>query len=144
MLIEAAKGGHTNVVQVLIDYPNSLVTTGIMEAAAPAVTDQAVATAASDKQQPQAAAAAGQEKGAYNSWKKLRAKDGQAAGSNYLDYPEMLEGSGFVLEGLEEKGLDAKSYIQTMLRRTEGSSKEEQIYQKEQILAELQVRSVNI
>ena len=26
-----------------------------------------------------------------------------------------------------------------MLRRTEGSSKEEQIYQKEQILAELQV-----
>ena len=30
----------------------------------------------------------------------------------YLDYPDMLEGSGFVLEGLEEKGLDAKSYIQ--------------------------------
>merc|ERR1711884_378227 len=30
------------------------------------------------------------------------------------------------------------SYIQTMLRRTEGSSKEEQIIQKEQILAELQ------
>ena len=30
-------------------------------------------------------------------------------------------------------------YVQTMLRRTEGSSKEEQIYQKEQILAELQV-----
>ena len=29
--------------------------------------------------------------------------------------------------------------VQTMLRRTEGSSKEEQIYQKEQILAELQV-----
>ena len=28
---------------------------------------------------------------------------------------------------------------QTMLRRTEGSSKEEQIIQKEQILAELQV-----
>ena len=28
-----------------------------------------------------------------------------------------------------------------MLRRTEGSSKEEQIYQKEQILAELQVGS---
>ncbi len=24
MLIEAAKGGHTNVVQMLIDYPNSL------------------------------------------------------------------------------------------------------------------------
>ena len=30
-----------------------------------------------------------------------------------------------------------------MLRRTEGSSKEEQIYQKEQILAELQVGSIN-
>ena len=27
MLIEAAKGGHTTVVQMLIDYPNSLVTT---------------------------------------------------------------------------------------------------------------------
>ena len=25
MLIEAAKGGHTTVVQMLIDYPNSLV-----------------------------------------------------------------------------------------------------------------------
>ena len=25
---------------------------------------------------------------------------------------DFLEGSGFVLEGLEEKGLDAKSYIQ--------------------------------
>ena len=30
---------------------------------------------------------------------------------------DFLEGSGYVLEGLEEKGLDAKSYIQTMLRR---------------------------
>ena len=27
MLIEAAKGGHTTVEQMLIDYPNSLVTT---------------------------------------------------------------------------------------------------------------------
>ena len=32
------------------------------------------------------------------------------------------------------------SLAQTMLKRTEGSSKEEQIYRKEQILAELQVR----
>ena len=40
--------------------------------------------------------------------------------------------------GLEDKGLDAKSYIQSMLRRAEGSSREEQIIQKEQILAELQ------
>ena len=46
--------------------------------------------------------------------------------------------AGYLLEDLERKGLDAKSYIQTMLRRTEGSSKEEQIIQKEQILAELQ------
>ena len=28
---------------------------------------------------------------------------------------DFLEGSGFVLEGLEEKGLDAKSYIQVSL-----------------------------
>ena len=28
-----------------------------------------------------------------------------------MDYPDLLE-SGFVLEGLEEKGLDAKAYIQ--------------------------------
>lgn len=41
-------------------------------------------------------------------------------------------------KGLEDKGLDAKSYIQSMLRRAEGSSREEQIIQKEQILAELQ------
>lgn len=26
MLIEAAKGGHTNVVQLLLDYPNSMMT----------------------------------------------------------------------------------------------------------------------
>ena len=36
MLIEAAKGGRINVVQILIDYPNSPVTSGIMEAAAAA------------------------------------------------------------------------------------------------------------
>ena len=40
----------------------------------------------------------------------------------YLDYPDILEGSGFVLEGLEEKGLDAKTYIQVMrLRNVEKS-----------------------
>merc|ERR1712013_388297 len=70
------------------------------------------------------------------------AKNGVQAGTVSGVLPDsgydFLEGSGFVLEGLEEKGLDAKSYIQTMLRRTEGSSKEEQIIQKEQILAELQ------
>ena len=31
MLIEAAKGGHTTVVQMLIDYPNSLVTPTVVE-----------------------------------------------------------------------------------------------------------------
>jgi hypothetical protein len=51
---------------------------------------------------------------------------------------DFIEGSDFVIEGLEDKGLDAKTYIQQMLRRTEGSSREEQIIQKEQILAELQ------
>lgn len=51
---------------------------------------------------------------------------------------DFIEGSGFVIEGLEDKGLDAKSYIQQMLRRTDGTSREEQIIQKEQILAELQ------
>ena len=35
-----------------------------------------------------------------------------------------------MIEGLEDKGLDAKSYIQQMLRRTDGSSREEQIIQK--------------
>ena len=29
-----------------------------------------------------------------------------------LDYPDILEGSGIVLEGLEKKGLDARTYIQ--------------------------------
>ena len=51
---------------------------------------------------------------------------------------DFIEGSGFVIEGLEDKGLDAKSYIQQMLRRTDGTSREEQIIQKEQILAQLQ------
>ena len=51
---------------------------------------------------------------------------------------DFIEGSGFVIEGLEDKGLDAKSYIQQMLRRTDASSREEQIIQKEQILAQLQ------
>ena len=58
----------------------------------------------------------------------------EASGFDYI------EGSGFVMEGLEDKGLDAKSYIQSVLRgRHEGgATREEQIIQKEQILAELQ------
>ena len=42
-----------------------------------------------------------EDKGGYK--KVQRTKDTDAA---------ILEGSGFVLEGLEEKGLDAKTYIQ--------------------------------
>jgi hypothetical protein len=106
-----------------------------------------------------AAAPAGACGGAVAKVANLAQGAGGAAGGGGAVLPDsgydFLEGSGFVLEGLEEKGLDAKSYIQvfvlvylcicvytssiqTMLRRTEGSSKEEQIIQKEQILAELQ------
>ena len=35
---------------------------------------------------------------------------------------DYIEGSGFVMEGLEDKGLDAKSYIQSVLRRHEGKN----------------------
>ena len=160
MLIEAAKGGHTNVVQILIDYPNSLVTTGIMEAAAVAAaqTQPAQLTAMAQPPDPgRQMAGAEDDKSGYKKAQRAKEAANSGAGGGYLDYPDLLEGSGFVLEGLEEKGLDAKTYIQvrkqesnriklldaslfqTMLRRTEGSSKEEQIYQKEQILAELQV-----
>ena len=112
MLIEAAKGGHTNVVQILIDYPNSLVTSGIMEAAAAAQGQPQAAQLASLTSQPpdpgrQAASEA--DKGGYK--KAERAKEATTT-LPYLDYPDLLEGSGFVLEGLEEKGLDAKTYIQ--------------------------------
>ncbi len=65
---------------------------------------------------------------------KLAAAASEVTGSGY----DFIEGSGFVIEGLEDKGLDAKSYIQQQLKRTENSSREEQIIQKEQILAELQ------
>ena len=103
MLIEAAKGGHTNVVQVLIGYPNSLVTSGIMEAAAvPAEqVDRQLVVAGS---QPAATA--------DKTSNRKNVKNKESSNASYLDYPDMLEGSGFVLEGLEEKGLDAKSYIQ--------------------------------
>ena len=39
-------------------------------------------------------------------------KDGKSKEAGY----DFIEGSGFVIEGLEDKGLDAKSYIQQMLR----------------------------
>ena len=40
-------------------------------------------------------------------------KDGKNTKEAGYDF---IEGSGFVIEGLEDKGLDAKSYIQQMLR----------------------------
>ncbi len=210
MLIEAAKGGHTTVVQMLIDYPNSLVTSGALDAAA---LDAAAAAAADgglmssidgglERVPPPGSEAvpppvAGGSTKVTKLRPSMRSSNGSAipmssaaagtipssaaaAGSSSLqpfmqqqpppaaalstiatstaagggglvdahgvvapsaaDY-DMLHGTittNPILEDLERKGLDAKSYIQTMLRRTEGSSKEEQIYQKEQILAELQ------
>ena len=79
-----------------------------MEAAAPAAAGsipadqaaQAVGQLAADRQ-----LAAGDK----CNLKKQRVTE---SSSSYLEYPDLLEGSGFVLEGLEEKGLDAKSYIQ--------------------------------
>merc|ERR1719402_1476275 len=173
MLIEAAKGGHATVVQVLIDYPNSLVGTTaldppIMEVPPPAPPSLAeidrVPPPGSDATTSAAAPTVGKPGSLKSALRKNQqgattAANWGAAGGATTAAPgqgaqppakqqtgpalpdagyDFLEGSGFVLEGLEEKGLDAKSYIQTMLRRTEGSSKEEQIIQKEQILAELQ------
>ena len=42
MLIEAAKGGHTNVVSILIDYPNSLVMTNEAALSAAAFNDGSI------------------------------------------------------------------------------------------------------
>jgi len=165
MLIEAAKGGHTTVVQMLIDYPNSLVGTTSLEGSV--VETQAPPPAppilAEIDRVPPPGSDAGTCIGQVTpikpvSLKSALRKNQVVGGGGGPNVPppgkpgiappsgpalpdagyDFLEGSGFVLEGLEEKGLDAKSYIQTMLRRTEGSSKEEQIIQKEQILAELQ------
>ena len=146
MLIEAAKGGHTTVVQMLIDYPNSLVTPSVVEAPGLPEVEGRVPPPGSEALTPpksvlrKAAASGGAGQGAAGgATAKAVAVQGAQGGAVLPDSGyDFLEGSGFVLEGLEEKGLDAKSYIQTMLRRTEGSSKEEQIIQKEQILAELQ------
>lgn len=113
MLIEAAKGGHTNVVQILIDYPNSLVTSGIMEAAAAAQGQPpAQLTGLTQPPEPGRQAAPGAETEDKGGYKKVQRTKEAGAALPYLDYPDILEGSGFVLEGLEEKGLDAKTYIQ--------------------------------
>ena len=44
MLIEAAKGGHTNVVSILIDYPNSLVMTNEAALSAAAFNDGSISS----------------------------------------------------------------------------------------------------
>eukprot|EP00092_Neocalanus_flemingeri_P106095 GFUD01136081.1.p1 GENE.GFUD01136081.1~~GFUD01136081.1.p1 ORF type:complete len:2869 (+),score=812.68 GFUD01136081.1:304-8910(+) len=149
MLIEAAKGGHTTVVQMLIDYPNSLVNSSVVDTGPPPAPAPPMAPE-TDRVPPPGSEAltppksvlrksqAGSGAGAAPHPSKLGGQSGTVSGVLPDSGYDFLEGSGFVLEGLEEKGLDAKSYIQTMLRRTEGSSKEEQIIQKEQILAELQ------
>jgi len=156
MLIEAAKGGHTTVVQMLIDYPNSLVSgTGVVDAGPPPAPPLQQQVPETDRVPPPGSEALTPPKsvlrksqiacGGTSQVQLPPAKDIRGTAGGQLSAGilpdsgyDFLEGSGFVLEGLEEKGLDAKTYIQTMLRRTEGSSKEEQIIQKEQILAELQ------
>ena len=49
----------------------------------------------------------------------MSAASGPNAGIDASGF-DYIEGSGFVMEGLEDKGLDAKSYIQSVLRRHEG------------------------
>ena len=78
-----------------------------MEAAAPAAAGSIPADQAAQAVDRQLAAAAGTADKC--NLKKQRVTE---SSSSYLEYPDLLEGSGFVLEGLEEKGLDAKSYIQ--------------------------------
>merc|ERR1711892_281328 len=134
---------------MLIDYPNSLVNSSVVDTGPPPAPAPPMAPE-TDRVPPPGSEAltppksvlrknqAGSGAGAVSQPAKNGGQPGAASGVLPDSGYDFLEGSGFVLEGLEEKGLDAKSYIQTMLRRTEGSSKEEQIIQKEQILAELQ------
>merc|ERR1711892_924051 len=134
---------------MLIDYPNSLVNSSVVDTGPPPAPAPPMAPE-TDRVPPPGSEAltppksvlrknqAGSSAGAVSQPAKNGGQPGAGSGVLPDSGYDFLEGSGFVLEGLEEKGLDAKSYIQTMLRRTEGSSKEEQIIQKEQILAELQ------
>merc|ERR1711892_877764 len=134
---------------MLIDYPNSLVNSSVVDTGPPPAPAPPMAPE-TDRVPPPGSEAltppksvlrknqAGSGAGAAPHPSKNVGQSGTVSGVLPDSGYDFLEGSGFVLEGLEEKGLDAKSYIQTMLRRTEGSSKEEQIIQKEQILAELQ------
>ena len=62
--------------------------------------------------EPGRQAATGVETGNKGGYKKVQRTKEAGAAFPDLDYPDILEGSGIVLEGLEEKGLDAKTYIQ--------------------------------
>ena len=70
-----------------------------------------ITAAAGDAAQTALTAGSAGDKASSAARKTVRNKETNSS-VGYLDYPDMLEGSGFVLEGLEEKGLDAKSYIQ--------------------------------
>ena len=141
MLIEAAKGCHTTVVQMLIDYPNSLVapslappspdspaqvTPSVVESSGPPPgpppeLEGRVPPPGSEALTPPKSVlrkgAAGQSN--IGGSKTAVAGQGGVGATGGLVLPDsgydFLEGSGFVLEGLEEKGLDAKSYIQVIL-----------------------------
>jgi len=172
MLIEAAKGGHTGVVQMLIDYPNSLVAGGVAAAVEAqqqtiterphplpiSVVEERVPPPGSEVVAPPTKvsglriAGGATRKGAgvpSNGGSNLQpnpafVKGGSTAALANVPNPapdsgyDILESKAGYLLDLERQGVDAKSYIQAMLRETEGSTHEKQIIQKEQILAELQ------
>eukprot|EP00094_Tigriopus_californicus_P009181 TCALIF_08851-PA protein Name:"Similar to Ankrd17 Ankyrin repeat domain-containing protein 17 (Mus musculus)" AED:0.38 eAED:0.38 QI:0/0.53/0.37/0.75/1/1/16/0/2553 len=212
MLIEAAKGGHTTVVQLLIDYPNTYPVvdpasstssstlidrvTGLPIASAAAATTTTTTTA-DDQHHPACSSSAAtspstllcaadnngsastghqhhnhhqhpptvslpvksvlrkNQRGVPSNFvpgtpNKEASSGGKVAKTNHANNAssssllhadssgyDYFENSKFVLEGLADKGLDAKSYIQSMLNRTENATKEEQIQEKEQIVLEL-------
>eukprot|EP00095_Tigriopus_kingsejongensis_P010708 maker-scaffold179_size282488-snap-gene-1.25 protein:Tk10708 transcript:maker-scaffold179_size282488-snap-gene-1.25-mRNA-1 annotation:"ankyrin repeat and kh domain-containing protein 1" len=178
MLIEAAKGGHTVVVQILIDYPNSdsdldspvhmtrVAASGALPAAgdpnggekAGSKTNNATVSlpvksvlrknqrgggGGSASTSPNVATLNAKDASSSSGGKVAKTNNANNASSSSLLHAadsgyDYIENSSFVLEGLADKGLDAKSYIQSMLNRAENATKEEQIQQKEQILAELQ------
>lgn len=202
MLIEAAKGGHTTVVQLLIDYPNnypvvepppsSSLSSTLIDRVTGLPLDSTTSTAgnphhhhhhpscASSSGAPSPSTAlcaaegassggAGQptvslpvksvlrknQRGTPSNFvpgtpNKEASSGGKVAKTNHANNAssssllhadssgyDYFENSKFVLEGLADKGLDAKSYIQSMLNRTENATKEEQIQEKEQIVLEL-------
>uniref|UniRef100_A0A0K2TWX8 Multiple ankyrin repeats single KH domain [Nasonia vitripennis] n=1 Tax=Lepeophtheirus salmonis TaxID=72036 RepID=A0A0K2TWX8_LEPSM len=162
MIIEAAKGGYTSVVQLLIDYPNSIVmpnddTATPIERVPPpdGISAPPPPTSASSlgppaksvsyksvlrKNQRSSVTCNKPTIGNLASMMETSSINNNGCNNNSdnINGYDFLEGSNLVLEGLEDKGLDAKSYIHSMLRRTDGSTMEEKLIQKEHILAELQ------